>query len=113
MIDIRISERVIRYYVVELGGRLDAFNAPELRQQFQMLLADGANQVILDLQRVEFMDSAALAALISLLKQARQGAGEVQMIPPRSEAARRILSLTKFDQVFPIIATVDEAVKTR
>jgi anti-anti-sigma factor len=113
MINIKIREHIIRYHIVSLGGRLDAFNTPELREQFQTLLSNGATRIVLDLEYVEFMDSAALAALVSLLKQARQASGDVQMVMPRAEAARRILSLTKFDQVFPIISTIDEAVKAR
>jgi len=111
--DIQITERITRIVIVSLGARLDAFNAPELRQHFQNLLDDGAVQFVLDLRRVDFMDSAALAALISLLKQARQASGDVQMIVPESEGARRILTLTKFDRVFNLVNSIEDALKTQ
>jgi anti-sigma B factor antagonist len=101
--DIQVSEQVTRLHTISLSGRLDAFNAPELREHFQHLLDDGAKQFILDLRRVDFMDSAALAALVNLLKHARQAGGDVEMMPPESQAAHRILTLTKFDRVFRMI----------
>ena len=69
----------------------------------QLTTTDGALFVVLDLRHVEFMDSAALAALVNLLKHARQAGGDVEMIPPESQAAHRILTLTKFDRVFKMI----------
>ena len=101
--DIQINEQVTRIHTISLSGRLDAFNAPELCEHFQRLIEDGAKQFVLDLRHVEFMDSAALAALVNLLKHARQAGGDVEMIPPESQAAHRILTLTKFDRVFKMI----------
>ena len=109
--DIQIEERVIRIQIVTVGGRIDAFNAPELRTHFQKLIEDGSKLFVLDLRRVDFMDSAAMAALVSLLKQARQAGGDVNMVAPDSEGARRILALTKFDRVFNMTTSVDEAVQ--
>ena len=111
--DIQITERVTRVHIIALGGRLDAFNAPELRQQFSRLIEDGGKQFVLDLRRVDFMDSAALAALVSLLKQARQAGGDVNMVAPEIEGARRILALTKFDKVFNMHESVEEAVHSK
>ncbi len=111
--DIQVTERITRIHIVALGGRLDAFNAPELRQRFQHLIDDGAKDFVLDLRKVDFMDSAALAALVSLLKQARQTGGDVQMVAPELETARRILALTKFDKVFNMTASVEESVHNK
>lgn len=111
MMELQITEHIIRVQVIAISGRLDAFNAPDLRQKFQTLLAQGSVRYVLDLHDLTFMDSAAMAALVSLLKQARTAGGAVNMVKPQSEAALRILTLTKFDKVFAMSDTVDLAIQ--
>jgi anti-anti-sigma factor len=64
---------------------------------------------VVDLSAVPFIDSAGMAVLVSLLKKARIAAGEVILVWPSEEAARRILRLTKFDRVFPMADDVQSA----
>lgn len=64
---------------------------------------------MLDLSTVEFLDSAGLAALVNLLKQAKREDGNAIMIIPQLETAQRILRLTRFDKVFPIANSLEEA----
>ena len=107
--DMTITEHVIRIAVVAPRQRIDAFSAPELRTQLEQLLESGVQRFVLDLSAVPFLDSAGMAALVSLLKRARQANGDVRLVWPIEEAARRILHLTKFDRVFTIADTVDAA----
>jgi len=109
--DVQVTERVLRVQIITLNGRLDAFYAPQLRKTYQALLDTGVIYFVLDLRDVEFMDSAAMAALVSLLKQSRSAGGTVIMVKPVNENALRILMLTKFDRVFHMSDTVDSAVR--
>jgi anti-sigma B factor antagonist len=95
--------------VISLRGRIAAFHTSALREQFDALLSDGTKYYVLDLTHVEFLDSAGLAVLVNLLKRAQQEGGDVQMILPKSEGARRILRLTRFDKVFTIVETSEAA----
>ena len=70
------------------------------------LLESGAQRFVLDLSEVPFLDSAGMAVLVSLLKRARQGGGDVRLVWPAEEGARRILRLTKFDRVFSMADSV-------
>jgi len=95
--------------VIDLKGRVDAFNVSVLREQQDQLIKDGKRKFIVDLTHVSFMDSAAMAVLVSLLKEARQVQGDVILVEPQAEAAMRILSLTKFDRVFNMQPSRHEA----
>lgn len=106
---IQVTEHVIRIVVVAPQERIDAMNAPELRQQLQTLIDDGAVKVVIDLSAVPFMDSAGMAVLVSALKQARQAGGDVRLVWPRVEAARRIFNLTRLDRVFVMAESADRA----
>lgn len=110
--DILVQEHVIRIAVVAPRARIDAFNAPTLRGQLDELLERGINRFVLDLSQVPFLDSAGMAVLVSLLKRARGLEGDVQLVWPNEEAARRILRLTKFDKVFTMVDTAEAALKS-
>lgn len=109
--ELQVNDYVMNITVVRLTERIDAVTAPSLRTQLEQKLASGAKNFVLDLSDVPFMDSAALAVMVSLLKQARQASGDVKMVAPKQESARRILELTKFDRVFDMRASSDEAVQ--
>lgn len=109
--NIQLSEHVIRISIVAIDGRIDAFGVPELRERLYQQIEDGVSNFVLDLRGVTFLDSAGMAALVNLLKRARQAHGDVKLVSPVEENAKRILLMTKFDQVFQMTDTVEEAVR--
>jgi anti-anti-sigma factor len=106
-----ITEHTIRIAVATPRERIDAFNAPQLRSQLEQLLENGVQRFVLDLSLVPFLDSAGMAVLVSLLKRARQSGGDVRLVWPAEEAARRILRLTKFDRDFTIVDSAEVALR--
>ncbi|MGC8781636.1 MAG: STAS domain-containing protein [Anaerolineae bacterium] len=97
--------------IVAVRDRIDAFSAPELRNRLDQLLAEGITRFVLDLSEVPFLDSAGMAVLVGLLKRARAVEGDVRLVWPKKEEARRILKLTRFDRVFEIAETREAALK--
>jgi anti-anti-sigma factor len=92
-----------------LNGRIDAFNSPSLREQVDQLIKQGIYRFVVDLRQVKFLDSAGMAVLVSLLKQARLQGGNAKLIMPLEEGARRILHLTRFDRVFDLVESTKDA----
>jgi anti-sigma B factor antagonist len=88
--------------------RLDASKASALREVLVELIAGGQQWIILDLEEVEFMDSAAMSALITAVKKLGPF-GTISVASLRFPVAR-LFSVTRMDRVFPITATVDEAI---
>lgn len=89
--------------------RLDASKASALREVLVDLIEGGQQSIVLDLEMVEFMDSAALSALITAVKKLGP-LGTISIASARFPVAR-LFSITKMDRVFPITATVDEAIQ--
>lgn len=104
-----IDTNVILYetVIVKPEGRVDAFTAPKLRRELEGHSELGFNHFVIDLTDIEFLDSAGMAALISQLKRSRANDGDVKLVWPRNEAARRILHLTKFDRVFDMLDSAE------
>ena len=99
-LEINTNEQVIKIATIALKGRLDAFEAPNLRKMVDEYLVKGFSHFVFDLTDVEVLDSAGLAVLVSTLKKSRMRDGDIRLVWPKAEVASRILKLTKFDQVF-------------
>ncbi len=107
--ELQIFEQTIKTVTVEPVGRVDAFTAPNLREQLRGFLNVGVTRFIIDLSKTEFLDSAGMAVLVSTLKAARANDGDVKLVWPEQDAAIRIIKLTKFDRVFDICNSAEIA----
>ena len=95
--------------VVRVGlESLDAGNAREFRAAMEPHLA-GATRVVADLSVVQFMDSAGLGALLSVLRQVSANGGDFRLAEP-SRAVRSLLQLVRMHRIFSIHNTRDEAI---
>jgi anti-anti-sigma factor len=108
--DITVVEHDTGAVVIAPQGMIDAHSAPEVRSRIDQVLDGGASRLVLNLQEVPFLDSAGLAILVSTHKRAKEVDGKVVLIWPRDEAVQRILRLTRFDKVFRITGSVEEAI---
>lgn len=87
--------------VVRLCNRLDASNAPEVRDELDSLMGEGRNRLALNLDRVSFVDSSGLSVFVHAVKAARATGGNVNLIHP-SPAVRSVLQLTRLNRIFEI-----------
>ena len=94
--------------LVHLNGRLDANTSPEVKSTLQELLEKGQLKIVVDLEKVSFIDSSGLAALVSGLRLAREKKGNIILSGPGSQA-QIVFRLTMLDRIFKIHPTLDEA----
>lgn len=87
--------------------RIDAVNAPELRQQISEMAGNGKNRVILDISNVTFMDSSGLGVLVSILKMLG-GSGDL-IIAGANGIVADLFKLTRMDRVFRMCSDADSA----
>lgn len=100
-------ETVGTVVVVAVGGRVDAYTAPELEQQITGALGDQAALVI-DFAATEYVSSAGLRVLITLAKRTR--AGELAMrLCGLQEGVREVLDIAGFTALFELCETRAEA----
>ncbi len=94
--------------VVGVGGEIDVYTAPKLREQIVKLVDDGRYHLVIDMEDVEFLDSTGLGVLVGGLKRARAHDGSLRLVCTQ-ERILKIFRITGLTKVFPIYATVDEA----
>lgn len=86
--------------VVDLAGELDVYQAPRLRERLEALVGSGDSRLILDLTRVEYIDSTGLGTLVALRKLAIARGGELRLLCP-NPSIRRVFEITGLLPVFP------------
>ena len=95
--------------VLEIQDRsLDAHNAAAFRTEIDRLIRDGQEKVVLDLSRIDFLDSTGLGAVVTGLKRMR-GHGDL-VLCGIAELVMNVFRLTRMDRVFRIESDVDSAV---
>lgn len=95
--------------LVTVGGEIDVYTAPKLRDKITELVAAGAYRIVIDLEAVEFLDSTGLGVLVGGLKKVRAHDGSLRLVCTQDRLLK-IFRITGLAKVFDIHATPDEAV---
>jgi anti-sigma B factor antagonist len=105
------ARTVAEHAVLEVGGEVDVYTAPRLRERLVELVDGGARNVVVDLGRVDFLDSTGLGVLVGALKRLRAANGTFGLVCSK-EPLLKIFRITALDQVFPIYPSVEAATST-
>ena len=95
--------------VVEVGGEIDVYTAPKLREQLIDLVNAECYRLIVDMEGVDFLDSTGLGVLVGGLKRVRAHDGSLRLVCTQ-ERILKIFRITGLTKVFPIHDSVAAAV---
>jgi anti-sigma B factor antagonist len=102
------SEAVGERMVVAVGGEIDVYTAPKLRDRLVELINSGHYHLVINLEGVDFLDSTGLGVLVGALKRVRSHQGSLRLVCTQ-ERLLKIFRITGLAKVFPIYASVEEA----
>nr|WP_071827621.1 STAS domain-containing protein [Geminocystis sp. NIES-3708] len=95
--------------VFHLLGQLDAFSEPTFQRVILSYTKESANQIILDLSQIDFIDSSGLGALVRIAKHMDGIKGKMQIVSnPRVTQTVKMVRLEKF---LNLKNSLDEALK--
>ncbi len=94
--------------VIELGGEIDLYTAPEFKERMVALIEDGKKRIVVDLSAATFIDSTTLGVLVGGVKRLRPTGGTLALVCT-DQNITKIFEITGLDRVFPIHASRDEA----
>ena len=95
--------------VVSVAGEIDVYTAPKLREALIELVNAGSYHIVVDVERVEFLDSTGLGVLVGGLKRVRSHDGSLQVVCTQ-ERLLKIFRITGLTKVFSIHESVSDAV---
>jgi anti-sigma B factor antagonist len=94
--------------IVAVGGEIDVYTAPKLRDKITELVSAGSYDLVIDMQEVEFLDSTGLGVLVGGLKKVRAHDGSLQLVC-NQDRLLKIFRITGLAKVFVIHETPDAA----
>jgi anti-sigma B factor antagonist len=94
--------------VLEVAGEVDVYTGPTLRDRISDLLDSGSHDLVVDLGRVDFIDSTGLGVLVGALNRTRELGGTLQLVCSQ-ERVLKLLRITGLDQVFLVRPSLNAA----
>ena len=103
--EVKVSQ-VEEIAVFQVNGEINISTSPELKKHFEKL---PAKKVVVNLERVTYIDSSGLATLVEMLKKTRSQGGALGLAG-MSEKVKSLFEITKLDKLFSISSGQEEAI---
>ena len=105
----------VRYHgdcaTIQIDGEIDLATCPLLQAILVDLVDRGCQQLIVDLERVSFLDCAGIRVLVDARRRVHGHGGSVRLVRPRPPVWR-VLALTGMTELFPIDTSLGEPLAT-
>jgi anti-sigma B factor antagonist len=92
--------------VITINGEINISTSPSLKKIFEK---ENAKKLVIDLERVSYIDSSGLATLVEALKRARSQGGALGLAG-MSDKVKSLFEITKLDKLFAIFPNQQEAI---
>jgi anti-sigma B factor antagonist len=112
VVDLSLETReVADRTVVSVAGEIDVYTAPRLRDRISELVSDGRYHLVIDMEKVDFLDSTGLGVLVGGLKKVRTHDGSMELICSQDRLLKifRITGLAKVFTIHPDEAALQQS----
>lgn len=96
--------------IIQCEGNLDASTIAYFKETVYPVVKNGAHRLVVDAQRLLFIDSVGLGVLIALSRKVRERGGEVKIAAPTADV-RSIFEITRLTRLFDLCESMDDAKK--
>lgn len=103
-------EKIRDVVVVRLDGEINMTNSNELRERFMMLLKEGQIKILINFEKVSFIDSSGIATLIEMFRNLGKVGGRLCLCNVNKKIVS-VLEITKVHKLFTIFETREDALK--
>ncbi len=90
-------------------GRVDTIAADEMDRTLQAAVARGIHKIVVDMSKVEYINSSGLRALAAVLVRCRDEGGDMKLAA-LNERVARVFNIIGFDLLMSLHATSDAAI---
>ena len=88
------------YLEIAIDGAIDTASAPKLEKFLNMLIANGASHLVINLEKVPYISSAALRAFLGVLKTLNEVEGSSLRLANVCPNVKKIFDVTGFSPLF-------------
>lgn len=94
---------VVDVRLVRISGEIDLSNASSVMERIGEVVRSDASVVVVDLSGLTFLDSSGISMLFQLAERMRYRRQELRLVAPTGTHVRRVLEMTRVDEVIPIL----------
>jgi len=102
------SREVGDIVIFDINGEIDLYNAPEIKEKIKDELNKNKVNVVINLDRVSYIDSSGIGVLISSLSNLKKIGGALKLINVYA-SVRKVFELTKLTSFFDIYDNESDA----
>ena len=96
--------------VVEVSGRMDGSSSPVFEAHCEKLITKGEKSFVFDFDSLEYLSSAGLRSILTILKKVKPLGGKV-IICGAKGTAKEIFDISGFSSMLPMVNTLEDAAK--
>ena len=96
--------------ICKADGEIDINTAPQFKKAFDRLIKEKGAKVIINMEKVGYIDSSGLATLVELLKNFRKNGARLKLVS-LSPKVKSLFEITKLEKLFDILEKEEEAVQ--
>ncbi len=89
------------YWDVSIEGELDVSTADKLKEYLHNLVGKNMLDLKINLEKLDYIDSTGLGAMISVLKKLKIEDREIYIVKPKDNV-RKIFNITGLDKIFKV-----------
>jgi len=97
--------------LITVSGDIDMYSSPALREQMIFLINKKVSVMLVDFNKVSYIDSSGIATFVEVLKHMKSYGGRLQLFG-LPVAVKEIFGFSKLDKVFEIFRDIEDAVKS-
>ena len=98
--DIQVESQGDRQ-IVHIQGKITFEYCPVLQNRLDLVVDQGAREVVIDFKNVPFIDSSGVGEVLRIFKRMRESNGEVVLLNP-NQKLRDLFSMYRFDKFMKI-----------
>jgi anti-sigma B factor antagonist len=87
--------------IFDINGEIDLYNAPEIKEKIKEEMNKSKANIIINLDKVSYIDSSGIGVLISSLSNLKKIGGALKLINVYA-SVRKVFELTKLTSFFDI-----------
>lgn len=97
--------------IINLKGRLDLTSAGQLKEASREFYSRDNCRLVFNMDKVDFINSSGLGALVSILKEVRNRKGELK-ISNLADYIREVFDITQLSSIFDICENESQALNS-
>ena len=99
-IDVKFNDES-KKWDVNLFGEVDIYTAEQLKEKLNSAVQENQNDIEIDMQNLDYIDSTGLGILIGVLKRLKQTQKDIYIVNAKPNV-RKVFTITGLDKIFKV-----------